>query len=138
MKKVFLFSALLLLLTGCGDTKTLTCTASGENGDTKTDSTLVIKVNDDKVSSMQFTVDMIFPEKYQNQLQAMAYNIKMSKPYMQVSVIENGIRLITEDANDSFIGIDIGQEITYGELKEVLELQDYICEQFFITKCLVN
>lgn len=128
MKKVFLFSALLLLLTGCGDTKTLTCTASGENGDTKTDSTLVIKVNDDKVSSMKFTVDMIFPEKYQNQLQAMAYNIKMSKPYMQVSVIENGIRLITEDANDSFIGIDIGQEITYGELKEVLELQDYICE----------
>ena len=128
MKKVFLFSALLLLLTGCGDTKTLTCTASGENGDTKTDSTLVIKVNDDKVSSMKFTVDMIFPEIYQNQLQAMAYNIKMSKPYMQVSVIENGIRLITEDANDSFIGIDIGQEITYGELKEVLELQDYICE----------
>lgn len=128
MKKVFLFSALLLLLTGCGDTKTLTCTASGENGDTKTDSTLVIKVNDDKVSSMKFTVDMIFPEEYQNQLQAMAYNIKMSKPYMQVSVIENGIRLITEDANDSFIGIDIGQEITYGELKEVLELQDYICE----------
>ena len=128
MKKVFLFSALLLLLTGCGDTKTLTCTASGENGDTKTDSTLVIKVNDDKVSSMKFTVDMIFPEKYQNQLQAMAYNIKMSKPYMQVSVIENGIRLITEDANDSFIGIDIGQEITYGELKEVLVLQDYICE----------
>lgn len=128
MKKVFLFSTLLLLLTGCGDTKTLTCTASGENGDTKTDSTLVIKVNDDKVSSMKFTVDMIFPEEYQNQLQAMAYNIKMSKPYMQVSVIENGIRLITEDANDSFIGIDIGQEITYGELKEVLELQDYICE----------
>ena len=128
MKKVFLFSALLLLLTGCGDTKTLTCTASGENGDTKTDSTLVIKVNDDKVSSMKFTVDMIFPEEYQNQLQAMAYNIKMSKPYMQVSVIENGIRLITEDANDIFIGIDIGQEITYGELKEVLELQDYICE----------
>ena len=128
MKKVFLFSALLLLLTGCGDTKTLTCTASGENGDTKTDSTLVIKVNDDKVSSMKFTVDMIFPEEYQNQLQAMAYNIKMSKPYMQVSVIENGIRLITEDANDSFIGIDIGQEITYGELKEVLELQDYVCE----------
>ena len=77
---------------------------------------------------MKFTVDMIFPEEYQNQLQAMAYNIKMSKPYMQVSVIENGIRLITEDANDSFIGIDIGQEITYGELKEVLELQDYICE----------
>ena len=128
MKKVFLFSALLLLLTGCGNTKTLTCTASGENGDTKTDSTLVIKVNDDKVSSMKFTVDMIFPEEYQDQLQAMAYNIKMSKPYMQVSVIENGIRLITEDANDSFIGIDIGQEITYGELKEVLELQDYICE----------
>ena len=128
MKKVFIFSVLLLLLTGCGDTKTLTCTASGENGDTKTDSTLVIKVNDDKVSSMKFTVDMIFPEEYQNQLQAMAYNIKMSKPYMQVSVIENGIRLITEDANDSFIGIDIGQEITYGELKEVLELQDYICE----------
>ena len=128
MKKVFLFSTLLLLLTGCGDTKTLTCTASGENGDTKTDSTLVIKVNDDKVSSMKFTVDMIFPEEYQNQLQAMAYNIKMSKPYMQVSVIENGIRLITEDANDSFIGIDIGQEITYGELKEVLELQDYVCE----------
>lgn len=128
MKKIFLLSTLLLLLTGCGDTKTLTCTASGENGDTKTDSTLVIKVNDDKVSSMKFTVDMIFPEEYQNQLQAMAYNIKMSKPYMQVSVIENGIRLITEDANDSFIGIDIGQEITYGELKEVLELQDYVCE----------
>ena len=128
MKKILLLITFLFIFTGCGNTQTLTCTASGENDDIKTDSTLVIKVNEDKVSSMKFTVDMIFPDEYKSQLRDIAANVRSSKPYMKVTVLSNGIRLVTEDTNDSFIGIDIGQEITYGELKGVLELQDYTCK----------
>ena len=128
MKKILLLITFLFIFTGCGNTQTLTCTASGENGDIKTDSTLVIKVNEDKVSSMKFTVDMIFPDEYKSKLRDIAANVRSSKPYMKVTVLSNGIRLVTEDTNNSFIGIDIGQEITYGELKGVLELQDYYCK----------
>ncbi len=128
MKKILLLITFLFIFTGCGNTQTLTCTASGENGDIKSHSTLVIRVNEDKVSSMKFTVDMIFPDEYKSQLRDIAANVRSSKPYMKVTVLSNGIRLVTEDTNNSFIGIDIGQEITYGELKGVLELQDYTCK----------
>lgn len=128
MKKLLLLFISLLILTGCSDTQKLTCTSKKNDGDTKTNSKLVVKVKNDKVSSMTFTVDMIFPPEYQSQLQSMAYNIQASKPYMKVTIIDNGLRLVTEDTDDSFIGIDIGQEITYDELKEVLELQDYNCK----------
>lgn len=120
---------MLLTLTGCSKSQKLTCTATDETTEIKKYSTLNIKVKNNKVSDMKFTVDMIYPESYQNQLQAMANNIKSSKPYMDVILIKDGIRLITnDDPDNSFIGIKMDQEITYNELKEVLELQDYICK----------
>ena len=131
MKKISFIIILLMLLTltGCSKSQKLTCTATDETTEVKKYSTLNIKVKNNKVSDMKFTVDMIYPESYQNQLQAMANNIKSSKPYMDVILIKDGIRLITnDDPDNSFIGIKMDQEITYNELKEVLELQDYICK----------
>ncbi len=71
---------------------------------------------------------MKFKEGNQQDIQSMADSIKASKPYMDVTLINGGIRLVTTDDKDSFIGIKMDQEITYNELKEVLELQEYVCE----------
>lgn len=130
MKKRYILILLfiVLLLTGCGNKKTLTCTSIDEASTLKKYSTLTIKVNENKIDDMKFVVDIIFPQEYQNQRQAMINEIKTSKPYMQAVLITDGIRLITEDKNDSFIGIPTDQEISYNELKEVLELQDYTCK----------
>ena len=130
MKKRYIFLLLIIMvtLTGCGNTQKLTCTYSDEKEEIKKYSTIEIKVKEDQVSDMKFTVDMIFPDAYQSQLQNIANNIRMSKPYMQVSIIEGGIRLVTTDDRDNFIGIKMDQEITYGELKGMLELQDYVCK----------
>ena len=129
MKKRFLVLLLMLIfLTGCGNTQELVCTASNIEDDIKSYSTLEIKIKENKVSDMEFIVDMEFPSEYQTQLPVIANNIKTSKPYMDVSIVDGKIRLVTKDSANSFLGIQINQEITYGELKEVLELQDYKCE----------
>ena len=129
MKKRFLVLLLMLIfLTGCGNTQELVCTASNIEDDIKSYSTLEIKIKENKVSDMEFIVDMEFPSEYQTQLPVIANNIKASKPYMDVSIVDGKIRLVTKDSANSFLGIQMNQEITYGELKEVLELQDYKCE----------
>lgn len=131
MKKIYIFILLIILLTltGCSKSQKLTCTATDETTDIKKYSTLDIKIKNNKVSDMKFTVDTIYPKTYESQLQQIAESIKANKPYMDVILIKNGIRLITnDDPDNSFIGIKIDQEITYNELKEVLELQDYTCK----------
>ncbi len=129
MKKSYIILlAVVIILTGCSDTKKLTCTSIENKDDMQTDSVIEIKVKDNRVSDMKFTVDMKFKEGNQQDIQSMADSIKASKPYMDVTLISGGIRLVTTDDKDSFIGIKMDQEITYNELKEVLELQEYVCE----------
>ncbi len=130
MKKsyIILLLVLVIMLTGCSDTKKLTCKSFENKNDMQTDSIIEIKVKDNQVSNMKFTVDMKFKEGNQQDIQSMADSIKTSKPYMDVTLIDGGIRLVTTDDKDSFIGIKMDQEITYNELKEVLELQEYVCE----------
>lgn len=130
MKKVYILVTLFMLcgLTGCGNTQKLVCTSSNIEDEIKSYSTLEIKVRKDRVSDMKFTVEMEFPEEYQNSLTTIASNIKYSKPYMDVSIVDGKIRLVTRDDAEGFLGIEMDQEITYGELKEVLELQDFKCE----------
>ncbi len=130
MKKryIILLLTLLLILTGCKDNKKLTCTSKDDSSEIKKISTLNIKVKDKTISDMKFTVDMIFPEAYQNQRQNYINEIKSTKPYMQTSLIDGGIRIVTEMDDGSFIGIKTDQEVSYNELKEVLEVQGYTCK----------
>ena len=110
------------------NTKSLICTATGTSSDIKTESTLDIKVNNKKIKDMVFTVDMIFPEELLNQRQDYVNMIRQTKPYMRASVTDKGIKLVTTERGGSFIGIDTSQEITISELKQVLEVQGYICK----------
>lgn len=130
MKKSYtiLLLVMVIMFTGCSDIKKLTCKSIENKDDKQTDSVIEIKVKDNRVSDMKFTVDMKFKEGNQQDIQSMADSIKTSKPYMDVTLIDGGIRLVTTDDKDSFIGIKMDQEITYNELKEVLELQEYVCE----------
>lgn len=130
MKKYGMFIALVLivLLTGCSETKKLVCTDRDDSSEIQKMSNLVIKVKDKKIKDMRFTVDMIFPANVQNQRQSYINEIKRTKPYMEATLIDNGIRLVTKMEDGSFIGIDAGQEITVSELREVLELQGYTCK----------
>ena len=118
----------VLLVTGCGNTEKLVCSSTSVGDDATSYSTLEIKIKENKVTDMKFIVDMEFPEEYESSLPMIANNIKSSKPYMDVSIVDGKIRLVTKDSANSFLGIQMNQEITYGELKEVLELQDYKCE----------
>lgn len=128
-KYILLLSCMVFLLTGCGNSEVLVCTSVSESEDITSYSTLDIVVKDKKIYDMKFTVDMEFPEEYQSQLRTIASNIQSSKPYMDVYIVDDKVRMITTgDRDDSFLGIKIDQEITYGELKEVLELQGYTCK----------
>ena len=128
MKKYLLLLFVVFMMTGCGNGQKLTCTFDDESEDIKKYSKIEVKVKDDRVADMKFTVDMIFPDEYRSQLADIASSVRSSKPYMKVSLINGGIRLVTDNDKDSFIGIKMNQKITYGELKGMLELQDYVCE----------
>ena len=127
-KKYLILLFLVFMMTGCGNSQKLTCTFDDESEDIKKYSKIEVKVKDDRVADMKFTVDMIFPDEYRSQLADIASSVRSSKPYMKVSLINGGIRLVTDNDKDSFIGIKMNQKITYGELKGMLELQDYVCE----------
>ena len=86
MRRIFLL-LMVFFLTGCGNSQKLVCTSSDDSDEIKKNSTLEIKVNEDRVVDMKFTVDMIFPDEYRNQLSNMANSIRSSKPYMKVSLI---------------------------------------------------
>ena len=128
MKKYWLLLFVVFMMIGCGNSQKLTCTFDDESEDIKKYSKIEVKVKDDRVADMKFTVDMIFPDEYRSQLSNMANSIRSSKPYMKVSLINGGIRLVTDNDKDSFIGIKMNQKITYGEIKGMFELQDYVCE----------
>lgn len=108
--------------------KELTCTAKGKSSDIKTSSKLEIKVKNQKIKDMKFTLDMILPKDQQNQKEDYINMVRQTKPYMSASVIDNGVRFVTKMQNGSFIGIDADQEMTISELKEVLEVQGYSCK----------
>ena len=128
-KKYMLLLFCIVLSTGCGNRESLVCTSTMESDEATSYATLDIDIKDNKIYDMEFTVDMEFPEEYTSQLRTIASNIQASKPYMEVYIVDNKIRMITTgDRDDSFLGIKIDQEITYGELKEVLELQGYTCK----------
>ena len=130
MKKKYIWLlSCVVLLTGCGNRESLVCISTTESDEATSYATLDIDIKDNKIYDMEFTVDMEFPEEYTSQLRTIASNIQASKPYMEVYIVDNKIRMITTgDRDDSFLGIKIDQEITYGELKEVLELQGYTCK----------
>ena len=130
MKKKYIWLlSCVVLLTGCGNRESLVCISTTESDEATSYATLDIDIKDNKIYDIEFTVDMEFPEEYTSQLRAIASNIQASKPYMEVYIVDNKIRMITTgDRDDSFLGIKIDQEITYGELKEVLELQGYTCK----------
>jgi len=127
-KWIVIIFLVMLSLTGCKDTKKLTCTDEDVSSDIKKISDLSIKVKDKQIKDMTFTVDMIFPKESLSQRQSYMDEIRRTKPYMDVSLIDSGIRIVTEMEDGSFIGIDAGQEITISELKEVLEIQGYTCK----------
>ncbi len=128
---------IVLLLIGCTlsiyiidlkNTKTLTCLAEDTSSDIKTKSNLEIKVNNQKIKDMTFTVNMIFPEELLDQRQNYVNTIRQTKPYMSASVTDEGIKFVTKEHGSSFIGIDTSQKITISELKQVLEVQGYTCK----------
>ena len=109
------------------NTQTLTCKAHDSSGEMPSKSVLEIKVNKQKIRDMKFTVDFTFPKNLLDQRQSYISYIKQTKPYMQVSITDTGIRLITKKHGSNFIGIDTSQKITIDELKQVLEVQGYKC-----------
>ena len=63
MKKYLFLLFVVFMMTGCGNSQKLICTFDDESEDIKKYSKIEVKVKDDRVADMKFTVDMIFPDE---------------------------------------------------------------------------
>lgn len=117
-----------LIVTGCGsETKTLKCTATSNNDIGTTNSDLEIKVRSGEVKDMTLTVEVELTEDNQEYKEAMAY--QMLQKTSQVYTTEKGLRAIFDMDNSYFQTLNISKDASYSELKQVLELQGYTCEE---------
>ncbi len=135
MKKNKLVVILLLLLimlisiTGCGnsDTKTLKCSVTNSTDGRNMTSDLKVKVKNDEVKDMTLTLNIELPKDQQANKQAMIYQMRQKTD--QVYSTDNGIKAIFGMNSSYFNTLGITKNASYSELKQVLELQGYTCEE---------
>lgn len=128
--KLIVLSILLIMLvitTGCGNTKTLNCSASSSQDGRNSTSDLKIKVKNDEVKNMTLTLNVELPEDQQEYKQAMMY--QMLQKTDRVYSTKNGIKAIFGMDSSYFNTLDITKDASYSELKQVLELQGFTCEE---------
>lgn len=132
MKKGKLLLALpivALALTGCGGSKTLTCTNSTTTSGMETKSTVEIKFNKNTVDAMNVTMDMKVPDEYKDQKQTLIDTLKTSMKGMDVSETKDGIRIKADSNSEYFDSFNIDKKnAKYDDAKKAFEAQGYKCK----------
>ncbi len=131
MKKLITISLVLIMLvslTGCnGNTKTLKCSATSTEENRTSTSDLKVKIKDGEVKDMSLTLNVKLPKE------ELAYKQAMMEQMLQktnlVYSTNDGIKAIFDMNNSYFKPLGITKNATYGELKQVLELQGYTCQE---------
>lgn len=126
---VILLVIILVSLTGCGNsnTKTLKCSATSSQEGRKTMSNLEVKIKNDEVKDMKLTLNIELPEDEQSYKQAMIN--QMRQKTNQVYITNEGIKAIFGMNSSYFDTLGVTTDASYSELKQVLELQGYSCEE---------
>jgi len=126
---ILLVLTILISSSGCdnSNTKTLNCTVTSSQEGRNTTSDLEIKIKDDKVKDMKLTLNIELSEETQSSKREMMQTLrqKTDKVYSR----DNGIEAVFDMNNSYFDTLGITQDASYSELKQVLELQGYTCEE---------
>lgn len=127
--KMLLFLLIVVVgVTGCGNnTKTLKCSATESQNGRNTTSDLEIEIRENEVKDMTLTLNVVLPESQQSYKQVMLYQIRQKTD--KVYTTDNGIRAIFDMGSSYFDNFGITKDASYGELKQVLELQGFTCEE---------
>lgn len=123
---IFCLGALLITLTGCSSTKTLTCKTTEEKDGRTSNSTLEVKIKDEEVKDMNLTVEMTLSPEQQYFKQSIIN--QMLQKTNKVYSTENGIRAIFGMGSEYFDAFGLSKDVSYSEVKQVLEIQGYTCE----------
>jgi len=119
---------MIISLSGCGsDTKTLKCSVTTKKDGGSTTSDLKVKVKNDQVKDMTLTLNMKLSEEQKKYKESMMY--QMYQKTNQVYSTTDGIKAIFDMNSSYFNTLGITKDASYNELKQVLELQGYTCEE---------
>lgn len=130
IKFVILPLVALLVLSGCGSKKTLTCTNEMTMSGMETKVTAEIEFNKDKIEAMKVVMDMDLPEEYKDQKQTLIDTFEQSGTGMKAEETKNGIR-ITADQDSKYVADTFGikgTEANYDDVKDAFESQNYTCK----------
>lgn len=116
----------LMLLTGCGSTKTMECTTTEKSDGKITESNLSVRVKKDNIEDMTLALNITLPEEQQSYKQLIITQMKQKTP--QVYATNNGIRAIFDMNSSYFEALGVSSSSSFSEIKQVLELQGYSCK----------
>jgi len=105
----------------------MTCTSSGTLYDSPSVSTLEISVQNNTLKNINITVDITLNEDLKAQKNYLIEMIKVQGK-SEVTETKDGLRLTSGMNGSYFTSLGLKKDITYSELKEVLELQDFACK----------
>lgn len=105
----------------------LTCVATGTLYESPSKSTLDITLQNDKIKDLNMTVDLTLNEELMKQRETLIQNIE-AQGKSEVEKTRDGLRLTSLITNDYFAGLGLSKNSSYGELKQVLELQGFTCK----------
>lgn len=130
--KIIVLSLLLVVLvciTGCGNsnTKILKCSVENNEEGRKSTSDLEVKISDNEVKDMELTLEMELSSRQQSYKQAIMYQMRQKTD--RVYETEKGIKAIFGMGSAYFNTLGITKDVSYSELKQVLQLQGYTCEE---------
>ncbi len=126
---IVFMTTILISLTGCGNsnTKTLNCSVTNyQDGGSKT-SDLEVEIKNGEVKDMTLTLNIELTKNQQSYKQAMIDQIRQKTN--QVYSTKNGIKAIFDMNSSYFNTLGISKDVSYSEIKQVLELQGYTCKE---------
>lgn len=116
----------VLLLTGCGNDKSLTCSVEETMNGRPTKSELAAKIKDEKIEDMQLTMTIELPGNQIANKQTLMNQLRQKT--RQVYSTNNGVKAIFDMNSEYFNTLGITPDVSYSELKQVLEIQGYTCK----------
>ncbi len=129
LKGFLLIIITLICLTGCGNSnsKTLSCSVTNNQDYGKVTSLLEAKIKDNEVKDMSLTLNIEIPEE--NDIFKRSMISQMRQKTSQVYETKNGIKAVFNMGSSYFNTLGVSKDASYNELKQVLEIQGYTCEE---------
>lgn len=125
-KLIIILLVAMFSLTGCTKTQKLTCQTTSEKDGNVSSSMLTIKIKDEKVINMNLNLDIKLSESQQPYKQYMLEQLKQKTK--NVYTTKDGLIANFGMGSDYFKSLGLTSEVTYQELKDVLEIQGYTCK----------